>query len=412
MNPMHQNLKDENSYIIQRLRQLGEAPQRDPQKAASTRAAFLEQASRLANDSQKDTPVSAVPPIRHTDSTEPNSRPFWQRSPFRRKEMSLMWTFLTTVIVTLALALGGTGITAYAAQESLPNQALYGVKTFTEDVQLQLTTQAENQLALTLNFANRRVNELATMAKQGESALESVANRYGSEIDHALQLTAGLPESNMTSALEQIQTQLQQQEQVMAQLCQAHPQDSVLQQMQSRLQQRLHLAESGLKDPQGFQEQLRQQLQDQTQHKNQNQIQQQNETQQQIQNQTQPQNQQQNQNQTQQQNQNQTQTQQQTQQQTPSGTGSGQLQPTPIPNSPTAQPSSGTGNINPGSGGDTGSGSGSGSGGGSGSGSGSGSDGGTDTGGGSGSGSGTGGGSGSGNGSGSESGSGSGNGRP
>jgi hypothetical protein len=423
MNPMHQNLKDENSYIIQRLRQLGEATQRDPQKAARTRAAFLEQASRLANDRQKDTPVSAVPPIRHTDSTEPNSRPFWQRSPFRRKEMSLMWTFLTTVIVTLALALGGTGITAYAAQESLPNQALYGVKTFTEDVQLQLTTQAENQLALTLNFANRRVNELATMAKQGESAIESVANRYGTEIDHALQLTAGLPESNMTSALEQVKTQLQQQEQVMAQLCQEHPQDSVLQQMQTRLQQRLHLAESGLNDPQGFQEQLRQQLQDQTQHKNQNQIQQQNETQQQIQNQTQPQNQQQNQNQTkqqqnqnqnqtQQQNQNQTQTQQQTQQQTPSGTGSGQLQPTPIPNSPTAQPSIGTGSINPGSGSGTGSGSGSGSGNGSGSGSGSGSDGGSGTGGGSGSGSGTGGGSGSGNGSGSGSGSGSGNGRP
>ncbi len=210
---MSQNVKDDNSYIIQRLRQLGEAPQRDAQKAAKTRAAFLEQARHLAHEKQIDTPVSAGLPMRLKDSTQQNNRPFWQRSLFRRKEMSPMWTFLTTMLVTLALALGGTGITAYAAQDSLPNQALYGVKTFTEDMQLQLTTQAENQLTLALKFANRRVNELAAMAKQGESAPETVANRYGAEIDHALQLAAGLPENGLTSALEQVQTQLQQQEQ-------------------------------------------------------------------------------------------------------------------------------------------------------------------------------------------------------
>ncbi len=280
---MRQNEKDDNSYIIQRLRQLGEAPQRDAQKAAKNRAAFLEQARHLAHEKQIDTPVSAGLPMRLKDSMQQSNRPFWQRSLFRRKETTPMATFLTTMLVTLALALGGTGVTAYAAQDSLPNQALYGVKTFTEDVQLQMTTQAENQLSLALKFANRRVFELAAMAKQGESAPETVANRYGAEIDHALQLAAGLPENGLTSALEQVQTQLQQQEQVMAQLCQEHPMDPLLQQTQTRLRQRLQLTENGLKDPQGFQEQLRQQIQNQSQQQNQNQ----NSTQQTKQNQNQ-----------------------------------------------------------------------------------------------------------------------------
>ena len=52
------------------------------------------------------------------------------------------------VIVTLALALGGTGITAYAAQDSLPDQPLYGVKTLTEDLQLQLNSRTKNQLSI------------------------------------------------------------------------------------------------------------------------------------------------------------------------------------------------------------------------------------------------------------------------
>ena len=153
---MHRNAKDDNSYIIQSLHKLGEAPRRDPQKAAKTRAAFLKQASRMAHEGQRDTPVSALLPMRHTDSTEQNSRPLWQRSPFRRKETTPMWKFLTTMIVTLAIALGGTSLTAYAAQESLPNQPLYTVKTITEDLQLQLTNQAENQLKLAIKFANRQ----------------------------------------------------------------------------------------------------------------------------------------------------------------------------------------------------------------------------------------------------------------
>lgn len=228
---MHRNVEDENSYIIRSLRQLGEAPQRDPQKAYQTRAAFLEQASRLADDRQKVTPVSAVLPERHTDSTQQNSRPFWQRSPFRRKGTTPMWRLLTTIFVTFVMALGGTEITAYAAQESLPDQPLYNLKTITEDLQLQLTTRAENQLTLALKFSNRRVNEFATLAKQGVGIPELVTNRYGTEIDHALQLAAGIPGSGMITALKQVQTQLQNQEQTMTMLCQEHPEDAVLQQI-------------------------------------------------------------------------------------------------------------------------------------------------------------------------------------
>ncbi len=242
---MRQNVKDDYSYIIHRLRQLDGVPEHDPQEAAKTRAAFLEQARHLAHEKQKGTPVSVGLPMRLKDSTQQNNRPFWQRSPFRRKEMSPMWRLFTTTIVTIALALGGTGITAFAAQESLPNQPLYGLKTLTEDMQLQLTPQVENQLILTLNFANRHVNELAAMTKQNESAPETLASRYGAEIDDALQLAAGLPENNLAATLQQVQTQLQQQEQVMAQLCQEHPLDPVLQKMQTRLQQRLQLAEGG-----------------------------------------------------------------------------------------------------------------------------------------------------------------------
>ena len=223
------------------LKPLDQVPPSEPQTAARGRAAFLAEAQLLKPA------VSIRASSRHTG----------QIRFFSRKEISPM-TVLTTIVLVLALALGGTGGTVYAAQGALPTDTLYGVKLWSEDVRLGLTAAPQDQANLLLEFAQRRVQEITALSAAGDSPLEPVANRLRAEVDAALQIAAGADDATRAQVLTQIQAQTQRGLQGLAQAQvnasgQAVP---VLDQVRTLLQERDQLCQTGLADPQAFRSQL------------------------------------------------------------------------------------------------------------------------------------------------------------
>lgn len=71
-----------------------------------------------------------------------------------------------TFVLAFALSFGSAAA-ALAAQEALPNDGLYGVKSALEAVQVQLAFSAENREGVYLELADRRLAELEGLAARG-----------------------------------------------------------------------------------------------------------------------------------------------------------------------------------------------------------------------------------------------------
>jgi hypothetical protein len=223
--------------------------ERPPEAAATGRAAFMNQVESLR------TSVSPELKRRHTGWIA-NIKAGFQT----RKEKTPMWTAIVTIITVLTLALGGGGGTVAAAQSAMPDQALYSVKTWTENLRYELAGTNQNRLELALNFAERRMEEIKTMLQAGNLPDQSVSARYQAQIETALRLASGMAGEDGTQALQQIQQQLLIQVQTLSQL---HMEDAglegVLLQTREMLQTRLQWVEQGLDDP----TMLRKQIQNQ-----------------------------------------------------------------------------------------------------------------------------------------------------
>jgi hypothetical protein len=203
---------------------------RDPQAAARGRARFLSQA------------VSFDPNTRQTG---------WKLKLFRR-EVSM--NAILSVALALALLFGGSGATVYAAQDALPNQPLYAVKTWTEDARLSLASNPEAEINQLMQMTQQRTQEMAALVDQGQVPPESLELRLQQHIRQALQTASKLNDTDMQVVLQRIQTRLQTQEQAMALLqnraaANATP---ILERTRAMLQERLRLCDEGQADPQGF----------------------------------------------------------------------------------------------------------------------------------------------------------------
>jgi hypothetical protein len=83
------------------------------------------------------------------------------------KPLTLAKRTVAAIIISALLITGGT--TAYAAQESLPDSALYPVKLTTEKARLAFTPSDAGKAKLHIAFAERRVQEMAEMGKRGKA---------------------------------------------------------------------------------------------------------------------------------------------------------------------------------------------------------------------------------------------------
>ena len=175
-----------------------------------------------------------------------------------------MVNILVTLLVALGLVFGGGGAALAASQSAMPDEALYPVKTWSEQVQLQLAGDDEDKVQLMNAFTNRRMEEIRTMLQAEEQVPEPVMKRLEYQLQYMLQLAAGQPEGQSEQALLQLRNQLQIQNQLMQQLQLGEGDQAgvlIRERVRAMLELQLHQAEAGIVDPQMLQEQIRLQQQ-------------------------------------------------------------------------------------------------------------------------------------------------------
>jgi len=228
-------MKDHNeleSVVKDWLDEIKPVPTRNPQAASRGRAQFLGQA------------VSASESIRHNG---------WI-SKFR-KEHCAMNTIISTLLV-LGLLFGG-GATVNAAQDDLPNEPLYGLKLWSEDLSLRFQNNDEAKVDQLMELAQIRVQEMTRLAETGEVIPDQVRLRLEQHIQQALQACSIMDDATLERTLLRIRDRLQQQDRDMEQL-QLHTQDQtqLLTQTRTMLRERLQLVEDGLANHEAFRNQV------------------------------------------------------------------------------------------------------------------------------------------------------------
>ncbi len=76
---------------------------------------------------------------------------------------------LASLALVMSLVFGGAGATAFAAQNSQPDEALYGVKLTTEDLRLGLSADPQERLVLTLSLIQVRTQEMIGLVERGRA---------------------------------------------------------------------------------------------------------------------------------------------------------------------------------------------------------------------------------------------------
>lgn len=234
------------------LDELQSVPPRDPDAAARGKAHFMRQAAVLRSA------VSRKQEARHRGWIDT----FFPAFP--RKERNPVLNTLIAVVLAVTVFFGGTGATVYAAQESLPDQDLYPVKIWSEDAILALTSSPQAHLNYELDFSDRRITEMAGLIFTGDSIPERVVTRLQTELEHALELAAGMDDLQMVQQLEQLRLRAETQLQTMSALMYGAPESAqpALLRVQARIQEQVQLCALGQADPQGFRLQVQQRQRD------------------------------------------------------------------------------------------------------------------------------------------------------
>lgn len=218
-----------NKEIVDSLSQLEKIPPRDQEKAVEAKSRFLAQAKLISKS-----PVTNAPENRHNN---------WNKLPKKERKMST----ILAILLAIGLVFGGSTATVYAAQDSTPNEFLYPVKTFAEDVALELTQSPETKVELALNYALRRIDEINDLKEAGIMPPDAVFARLENQINLALQQAVSLDSEDAVKALLRIRETLQTREQLLDQ----QSDDPILLRTRTILQERIQLVESGIVDPEG-----------------------------------------------------------------------------------------------------------------------------------------------------------------
>jgi len=234
--------------IRERLEEIKSIPARDPVIAQRARARFL------ANT------VSA---------SELPRRKGWS-SIFRKEQFAM--NMLISVLMIAGLLFGG-GATVNAAQDDLPNEPLYALKVWSEDVSLQLQTNPEAKVDRLMDLVQIRAQDMTRLIDAGEPVPDQVRLRLEQHIQDALQSCLTLDEPMLDQTLLQIRDRLQDRDRDIDRLL-LHTQDQLQLQMQDQLRiqlqdqlqlltqtrtmlrERLHVVEDGLLNHEMFRERV------------------------------------------------------------------------------------------------------------------------------------------------------------
>ncbi len=161
---------------------------------------------------------------------------------------------LAAILAVVLFALSSIGGTVYAAQDSLPDDLLYPLKTLTEDIQIGLESDPEERLDLYASFANRRLEEIEAQLQAGGEISNKALARLEKLSEKMLMQAAQVGEKGLENALRQIQQALEKQNQMMEKLQKQTPGpgEKGLLKAQEKIQEQMELVENGLQEPQGF----------------------------------------------------------------------------------------------------------------------------------------------------------------
>jgi len=220
---------------LARINALHEVPERDPAQVRLCRQAFLAEARTLH-------PAVSV--------RSKNRLMGWTR--IFRKERSPMFT-LARIVLLAAIAFGTTGVTAYAAQDSLPNQALYPVKTWIEDIRLSLSSGQQADFELLQSFAEERIQEIAALVENEIPVPNQVATRLRQQLQQMLQIAANMDDPALIRAMEQLQERSQVQVRILEQLRENSPENAEALGLATQAMHSIrNAAEGAIQDPLSF----------------------------------------------------------------------------------------------------------------------------------------------------------------
>lgn len=223
------------------LAPLRSIPPIDPQLAAEEKAKFLLQGENLRQD---------LLPVSGGVYAERDHR---RLNALRGKQSLPLYKALVVTILVL-LILAGSSFTVYAAQSSLPGEPLYTIKSWSEEFRLSMTFSTKAKLNLTLDYTNRRVDEISRIVAGGKAVNDQTSERFQTELDTALQLAAQLDDTQMQSALGQIKGRAESQGITMEELITKLPEQAepAIVRLRERLQEQVKLSTIGESDPQAF----------------------------------------------------------------------------------------------------------------------------------------------------------------
>ncbi len=186
-------------FLQQKLNVLSHTPPRDPAKAAQTRANFLAQVQAHAHGRVLSAPVPLSLNLRLKG---------WINQvlgSFTQKESYDMLKAMTAVLMIGVMFFGGVGATVAAAQDALPTDALYPLKTATEDLRLAFALDSQSELDLLLNYVDRRMGEALLLSQAGAVVPEDVVLRLNAEMELVEDIITDLDEPELSEATDKVQ---------------------------------------------------------------------------------------------------------------------------------------------------------------------------------------------------------------
>lgn len=165
-----------------------------------------------------------------------------------------MAVILSTLLVFFMLVFGGTGATVLAAQSSLPDQPLYGVKLASETVRAGIPASSQSRVDLAMDFADLRLQEALQLASEGKPIPATVWERMDNFVTLGLSTAAGLDDEQLAQQLTQIQSRLQTELAQLSQLKADSRYSDTAASVWAALLTRQQLVTIGLSDPAAFRE--------------------------------------------------------------------------------------------------------------------------------------------------------------
>jgi hypothetical protein len=101
--------------------------------------------------------------------------------------------FIPVVMLLIGVLAAGAGTVA-ASQQSVPGDALYGVKNATEKVQLALAAKGQDKAKVQLNITDEKVKEIKKLQEKNANAavLEKAVSKFEAQQEKALAVTEDL----------------------------------------------------------------------------------------------------------------------------------------------------------------------------------------------------------------------------